>query len=135
VLRVFFNLIDGFSFRYLTQRIALSLAGLVAGLLGLAFLLAAAFRAVADALGAIDASLIFGAAFIVIALGLFGTASMIWNRRPRPMLARARYGVAAEVLRLAQTLIRKDPGKAVLAALILGAITEYTTKRQSDARD
>ncbi|MBW4035431.1 MULTISPECIES: hypothetical protein [Acidiphilium] len=135
MLRVFFNLIDGFSFRYLTQRIALSLAGLVAGLLGLAFLLAAAFRAVADALGAIDASLIFGAVFIVIALGLFGTASMIWNGRPRPMLARARYGVAAEVLRLAQTLIRKDPSKAVLAALILGAITEYTTKRQSDTRD
>ncbi|MCW8307311.1 hypothetical protein AruPA_09715 [Acidiphilium sp. PA] len=135
MLRVFFNLIDGFSFRYLTQRIVLSLAGLLALLLGAGFLLAAAFRVVADALNVIDAALIFGAGFIVIALGLFGAASMVWNRRPRPMLARARYGVAAEVLRLAQTMIRKDPGKAVLAALILGAITEYTTKRQSDARD
>jgi hypothetical protein len=132
---VFFNLIDGFSFRHLTQRILLSLAGLIAGLIGLGFLLAAAFEAVADALGSLDAALIFGAAFIVIALALLGTASMVWNRRPKPLLARARYGVVAELLRLAQTLIRKEPSKAVIAALILGAITEYTQKRRTDSSD
>ncbi len=139
MLRVLFNLFDGVSLRYLTQRILLSLAGLVAGLIGLVFLLAAGFKAVANALNPLDAALIFGAAFIVIALVLLGAATMIWQRRPKPLLARARYGVAAELLRLAQTLIRKDPSKAVIAALILGAITEYTqkipTKRRTDVSD
>jgi hypothetical protein len=135
VLRVFFNLIDGFSLRRLTQRIVLSLAGLVAGLLGLGFLCAAVFQVVADWLGGLDASLIFGAGFIVIALGLFGLASAVWNRRPRPLVARARLGVVAEALRLAQVVIRKEPSKAVLAALVLGAITEYTQKRSTDTRD
>lgn len=135
MLRVLFNLFDGFTIRHLTQRIAMSVMGLGVGLIGIGFLIAAAYEAVADALGTLDASLIFAAVFIVLAIALFGLATFRWNRRPRPMLARARLGVVAEAIALAQTLIRKDPAKAVFAALVLGAITEYTRKRDADHAD
>lgn len=129
MLRVFFNLMDGFSIRHLVTRIVLTLAGAGAGLIGLGFLLSAVFQAIAAALGTLDASLICGTVFVIIGLALVGFGSLQWNRRPRPMLARARLGVAAELLGLAQTLIRREPSKAVIAALILGAVTEYSQKR------
>jgi hypothetical protein len=135
VLRVLFNLFDGFTIRHLTQRIIMTVMGLGVGLIGVGFLLAAAYEAVADELGSLDASLIFAAVFIILGIALFGLASYQWNRRPRPMLARARLGVVAEALAIAQTLIRKDPAKAVFAALVLGAITEYTRKRDSERAD
>lgn len=130
-----FNLFDGFTLRHLTQRIVLSLAGLGAALVGSGFLLAAVFQTIAAAVGGLDASLICGTVFVVLALMLFGFASFRWNRRPRPLLARARYGVATELLRLAQILIRKDPAKAVIAALVLGAIAEYSQKRSPKRPD
>lgn len=135
MLRVLFNLFDGFTIRHLTQRIIMTVMGLGVGLIGVGFLLAAAYEAVADELGSLDASLIFAAVFIITGIALFGLASYQWNRRPRPMLARARLGVVAEVLAIAQTLIRKDPAKAVFAALVLGAITEYTRKSDSERAD
>lgn len=135
MLRVLFNLFDGFTIRHLTQRIIMTVMGFGVGLIGVGFLLAAAYEAVADELGSLDASLIFAAVFIILGIALFGLASYQWNRRPKPMLARARLGVVAEALAIAQTLIRKDPAKAVFAALVLGAITEYTRKRDSERAD
>ena len=135
MLRVLLNLFDGLTLRYLGRRIALTLVALGVLLFGLCFLLAAVYQAIAGALGTLDASLIFAALFIIAALGLFGAAAWQWRRRPRPLLARARYGVAEELLILVQTLIRKDPTKAVIAALILGAITEHLQKRSSEPRE
>lgn len=130
MLRTLFELFDGFTIRHLIERIVLTVVGLGAALVGLVFLLGAAFQALSLLVGPLDSALIFGIVFIIFALGLLGLASVRWNRRPRPMLARARLGVAAEALKLAQTVIRREPTKAVVAALVLGAVTEFTQKRK-----
>ncbi|MGC9271481.1 hypothetical protein [Acidiphilium sp.] len=128
MLRTLFDLFDGLTLRHLTRRIVFALVALAAALVGFGFLLAAGFLAVAHALGGVVAALIFGASFVFLALGLYGIGRYQWTHRPRPLLARARYSVAAEALRLAQVLILKEPAKAIIAALILGAVTEFTRK-------
>ena len=134
MLRALFNLFDGTTLRHLRRRVAFGMVGVVMALIGLVFLLAALYQAIALGMGDLYAALICGGGFVVFALGLFAIANRQWRRRPRPLLARARYGVAAELLTMAQTLIREDPAKAVIAALVLGAITEHLQKRSPEAR-
>ena len=134
MLRALFGLFDTITLRYLKRRVALTLAGLVMAAIGAGFLIATVYQAIALRLGDLYAALICGGGFVILALGLFTIANRQWRRRPRPLLARARYGVATELLRMAQTLIREDPAKMVIAALVLGAVTEYLQKRFSDTR-
>lgn len=131
MLRMAFELFDGSTLRRLIIRVVLSVVALGALAVGGVFILGAVFQALSLLVGHLDSALILGALFIVFALMLLGVASLQWNRRPRPLLSRARLGVAMELLKLAQTIVRKEPSKAVVAALILGAVTEYTTKRAS----
>lgn len=134
MLRELFGLFDGITLRYLMRRVVLTVVGLVMASIGAGFLIATVYQAIALRLGDLYAALICGGGFAFLALGLFAVANRQWRRRPRPLLARARYGVATELLRMAQTLIREDPAKAVIAALILGAVTEYLQKRSPDPR-
>lgn len=134
MMRVLFNLLDGITLRYLKRRAALTLIGLVMGSIGLGFLIATIYQAAALGVGDLYAALICGGIFVIFALGLFAIANRQWRRRPRPLLARARYGAATELLTMAQTLIREDPAKAVIAALILGAMTEHLQKRSAAKR-
>lgn len=126
------ELCDGVMLRRFGVRVVLSLVALVALLIGLAFLLSAAYQAVALMLNGLDASLIFAFVFVVAALGLFAFGSRQWRRRPRPMLAAARYGVVREALSLLRTLIRHEPARLVLAGLVLGALAEYFNKCEAD---
>lgn len=133
MLRVLFTLFDGVTIRHLGIRIVFTVLGLGALLMGLLFLLAAGYQALASVLDALDASLIYAAVFVFFALGCLSFASLQWRRRPRPLLAHARLGVVAEMIAIAQNLIRREPAKAVVAALVLGAITEYLNRHEAGA--
>lgn len=129
MLRTLVSLFDGTLLRSLAQRAVLSVIALGAAAIGMVFLIASIWQALALWLGPLFASLISMAGFMLMASALFAFASFRWRKRPRPLLTRARYGVVAEGLRLAQTVLRNEPSKAILAALILGAITEQLSKR------
>lgn len=132
MLRFLFELFDGVTLKRLGARAALSIVALIALLIGLAFLLAAAWQAVAMMLDGLDASLIFAGLFILAAVGLFALGAYQWRRRPRPFITAARYGVAREALAVIGNLLRREPAKMVLAGLVLGAIAEFMQKREDD---
>lgn len=133
MLRMLFELFDGITLKRFGIRAALSLVALGAFLIGLVFLLVAAYQAVAMMLNDLYASLIFAVVFIIAAFALFAVGSYQWRNRPRPLLTKARYGVAREGLSIIQSLIRKEPAKLVLAALVFGALAEFLDKRESDS--
>lgn len=130
-MRLLFSLFDGAILRRFALRLAFAIVGLGALLIGVGFLVAAAYQAVSAALDPLDASLIFGALFVFGALILLAIANFIWSRRPRPALARARYGLAAETLALVRLLAGKRPVGTVAAALALGALVEFLRKRDA----
>ncbi|MHB1303443.1 MAG: hypothetical protein ACYCZB_08215 [Acidiphilium sp.] len=130
-MRLLFSLFDGATLRRLALRLAFAFVGLGALLIGIGFLVVAAYQAVAAALDPLDASLIFGALFVFAALAFFAVANFVWSHRPRPALARARYGLAAETLALVRLLAGKRPVGTVAAALALGALVEFLRKRDA----
>ncbi len=107
------------------RRAAFVLFGVALALGGGGFLLAAGFMALADFLGAIRASLIVGAALIVVAAGL------LWSARRRMAVDATRHrpdepspfattlaGVGREIGAAAS----RNPGSFVLAAFLIGLL-------------
>lgn len=132
MLRFLFELFDGVTLRRLGLRAVLSVVALAALLVGLAFVLAAAYQAVAMMLDDLDASLIFAGLFILAALVLHAAGAYQWRHRPRSTMSAARYGVAREALSLIGNLLRREPARMVMAGLVLGALAEYLQKREPD---
>lgn len=135
MLRVLLDLMDGTTLKRLGRRVVLSVVALFVLLLGVIFIAVAAYQAVARMLDGVDAALLIAAVLIVAAVGLFAVGSYQWRNRPKALLAKARYGVAREALSLLQTLIRKEPTKLVLAALVFGALAEFIESRDPDPDD
>lgn len=133
MLGLLVNLLDRNLLRYLRQRIVLGLLGLILAMIGFGFLVAVVFQAIAFGVGEFYAALICGGGFVILALAVFAIARWRWSRRPRPLLAR--YATAMELLAVAQALIRTDPIKAAVAALLVGAIAEHLQKRSARKRD
>lgn len=129
MLKVFFELFDGSTIRRFAQYGAMAAVAALFGLLALVFAMLTVHAAIALAVGGLYAWLICaGGAFVLAAL-LFGIGRRRWRRRPRPMLARARYAMATEALSLAGVLLRKEPAKVLIAAMVLGAIAEHVQGR------
>ncbi|HEX7390495.1 MAG TPA: hypothetical protein VF286_10315 [Acidiphilium sp.] len=133
MLGILIGLLDRNLLRSLRQRIALSLLGLTLAAVGFGFLVAVVFQAIALGVGEFYAALICGGGFVILALAVFAIARWRWHRRPRPLLAR--YATAVELLAVAQALIRTDPIKAAIAALLVGAMAEHLQKRSARKRD
>ena len=104
------------------ERMMLSVIALIIGLIGIACLLAAGFRALVYWVGPLKADLIFGGGFLLLALLLWIVTQFRWLRRPRPPHRPAWLAVAAEGLALLRSLMRKDPLALALVAILLGSI-------------
>ena len=129
MLKVIFELFDGSTIRRFAQYGALAAVAALFGLLALVFATLTVHAAIALAVGGLYAWLICAGGAFVLAVLLLAIGRRRWRRRPRPMLARARYAMATEALSLARVLLRKEPAKVLIAAMVLGAIAEHLQAR------
>ncbi len=128
MIRFLVTLADGQTVKLFVARLALqAMAGLVM-LFGLLFLLACIFQALAQAIGGVYTSLIFAAVFLVLGLILFIAGGIVWKRRPRHLVPLARLGAMTQALEVAKIAIRREPAKAIIAGVILGAMAEFMAK-------
>jgi len=114
------------------DRAVLSVVAFGCGGIGILLLVAAGFDVAVRAIGLLPTLLAFSAGFLVIALITSMIASYRWRHRPRPLLTAAKLAFITESLAVARGLIAKDPAKLLLAALILGAISEHLDRRDKD---
>ncbi|GAA5264438.1 hypothetical protein ACOSOMT5_P0861 [Acidiphilium sp. MT5] len=130
-MRLFAPLLDMIGLRAWRERVLLGAVALVLGLLGLVFLLAACFRALAQMIGVLQADLIFGCGFLLLALLCWGITRYRWRRRPRPAQSGALLAVLAEGLALVRSLMRRDPAVLALLAILLGTLRAMLQKSDS----
>lgn len=129
MLKILFELVDGSTIRRFAQYGALAVLAAIFGLFALVFAIAAIHAAIALAVGGLYAWLICAGGSLFAALLAFLIGRTRWRNRPRPLLARARYAMATEALSLARVLLRKEPAKVLIAAMVLGAIAEHLQTR------
>jgi hypothetical protein len=128
MIRFLVRLMDGQVIKLLIVRIALQAMAAGVLLFGLLFLLASAFQALVQAVGGVYASLIFGFIFIVLGALLFIMGNIVWKRRPRQLVPLAKLGAMTQALEIAKIAIRREPAKAIIAGVVLGAMAELMAK-------
>lgn len=128
MIRFLVRLMDGQVIKLLIVRIALQAMAAAVLLFGLLFLLASAFQALVQAVGGVYASLIFGFLFIVLGAVLFIAGGIVWKRRPRQLVPLAKLGAMTQALEIAKIAIRREPAKAIIAGVVLGAMAELMAK-------
>jgi hypothetical protein len=76
-----------------------------------------------------NAAAITGGILVVAALIIFGLGTAILRKlkKPQPSILTEFTGMAGMAGRLAALLIRKDPRKSVVLAVLAGAVAEYLT--------
>jgi hypothetical protein len=96
---------------------------------GLGFLVAGFFIWVEQYRSHAEAAAITGGALVVLAvvIGLVGRAVLKKLKRPQPSILAEFGGIAGTAGRLAGFLIRRDPRKSIILAVIAGALAEYIT--------
>jgi hypothetical protein len=109
--------------------VVMAVAVLCTALGALGFFTAAFLIWVSHYLGPAAAAAIAGLVLLLVACGIALVFTLILRRmRARqPSMATEALGTLSLVMRFAGLLIRRDPRKAVLAALIAGALAEYFT--------
>lgn len=128
MFRFLFTLLDGRVVKRLVASLAVQGLAAMVALFAMLFFLAAAFIALVWAIGGLFACLVFGGAFIILAGIMMVAASLIWKTRPKQLAPLARLGAMTEALEVAKVVIRKDPSKAIIAGVILGAMAEFMSK-------
>lgn len=128
MFRFLFTLLDGRIIKRFFASMAVQALAAMVALIALLFFLAAAFQTLVETIGGVHASLVFGGLFIIIAAVMMVVASQIWKSRPKQLVPLARYGVMTEALEVAKVMIRKDPSKAIIAGVVLGAMAEFMAK-------
>lgn len=108
------------------RRAMLGLAALLLALVGLGFLLAAGFIAAAESMGALNAALAFGAAFLVLS----GLVALI-ARVPRRSHGLAQESLAAldQAPQAVAEGVAKAPGLSLMAAFAGGLILALRLRR------
>ncbi len=128
-------MVDAAGLRAWRERVLLGVVALVFALIGIVYLAAAGFGALARWLGPLDADLMFGVGFLLLALLCWGITRYRWRRRPRPAQTPAQTGallaVLAEGLALVRSLMRKDPAVLALLAILLGTLRSMLQKSDS----
>jgi hypothetical protein len=135
MIRFLVKLMDGQTVKLLAMRLALQAAAAAVILFGLLFLLASAFQALVQAVGGAYASLIFGFAFVILGAILFIVGGIVWKRRPRHLVPLAKLGAMSQALEIAKIAIRREPAKAIIAGVVLGAVAELMAKPPKRRRD
>lgn len=107
--------------------VVMTIAVLCTALGALGFFTAAFLIWVSHYLGPAAAAAIAGLALLMIAFAIALSFTLVLRsmRTRQPSMAAEALGTLNLVVRLATLVIRRDPRKAVLAALIAGAIAEY----------
>ncbi len=107
--------------------VSLAASVLLLSLGGLGFLMAALFLWLEIRLGAPGAAAITGGTLILLALLTLAAGALILGRlrRRTPHLLTAAAESLASMTSLAGLLVRADPKRALLFALLAGAVTEY----------
>lgn len=129
MVRILFELFDGSTIRRFAQYGALTVLAVIFGVFALVFAIATIHAAITLAVGGLYAWLICAGGSLFAALLVFLIGRRRWRNRPRPLLARARYAMATEALSLARVLLRKEPAKVLVAAMVLGAVAEHLQAR------
>ncbi|WP_298213918.1 hypothetical protein [Acidocella sp.] len=103
------------------------MAVLTMALGALGFFVAALLFWLSEHIGPAGATAVAGAVLLLFALatGIISSVVLRRMRARQPSLAMEGMGAVSLGLRLATMAIRRDPRKAVLGALIAGAIAEY----------
>ena len=139
MLRFLVRLMDGQTVKLFVIRLALQAFAAITILVGLLFLLACIFQALAQAIGGVYTSLIFAVVFILLGALLFIAGGIVWKRRPRHLVPLAKLGAMTQALEVAKIAIRREPAKAIIAGVILGAMAEFMAKppkrRRRDSAD
>ncbi len=130
-MRFFAPLFEMIGLRAWRERVLLGVMALGLALLGLVFLLAAGFRALAQTIGVLKADLSFGLGFLALALLCWGITRYRWRRRSRPAQTGALLAVLAEGLALVRSLMRRDPAVLALLAIMLGTLRAMLQKSES----
>jgi hypothetical protein len=107
----------------------LGLAVLAVILAALGFLIAGFFIWVEQYRSHAEAAAITGGALVVLAvvIGLVGRLVLKKLKKPQPSILAEFGGIAGTAGRLAGFLIRRDPRKSIILAVIAGALAEYIT--------
>jgi len=105
-------------------------------LAGIGFLISAFFIWVTEYKSHAVAAAITGGALLAAAIivGLLGSVIIKKTRKPQPSLISEFTGIAGTAGRIAGLLIRRDPRKSLILAVIAGALAEYITS-DSKKRD
>ena len=115
--------------RKLVLGAGLGITVIVALFAGVGFLVAGFFFWVQQYKSAPVAVLITGGALLVLAILIAGIGGAIVKkmRKPQPSLLAEFGGIAGTAGRLAGFLIRRDPRKAMILAVIVGGVADYIT--------
>ncbi len=116
----------------LRDRVVMTFIAICCGFLGALLLLAAGFIIAARDVGTVPTLLGFSAGFLLLGWLISFASSYHWRHRPRPLANAGRLAVVAELFVLARRLISKEPAKLILAAFILGAITEQLDRTEKE---
>jgi hypothetical protein len=98
-------------------------------LAALGFLIASLFIWIAHYKSDTVAAAITGGTLLLLAIviGILGRAILKKIRKPQPSLIAEFGGIAGTAGRIAGLLIRRDPRKSLILAVIAGALAEYVT--------
>lgn len=112
--------------------VGVAVAALCIALAGLGFLIAGFFIFIARHTDAASAAAITGGVMLVLAIGtgVIGGAYLKHQREKQPSLLAEFGGLAGLVGQLVGSLVRRDPKKAVIISMILGALAEYVTSER-----
>ncbi|MGE4481116.1 hypothetical protein [Acidocella sp.] len=107
----------------------MALAVLCTALAALGFFTAAFLIWVSDYLGPAAAAAIAGVILLLAACAIAGGFTLVLRRMKarQPSMTTEAMGSLSLAIRLASLVVRRDPRKAMLAALIAGAVAEYFT--------
>lgn len=123
----------GFMGKYAALWVVMTIAVLCTALGALGFFTAAFLIWLSHYLGPAAAAAIAGLLLLAVACAVALTFGLILRRmRARqPSMASEAMGMLSLGMRFATLIIRRDPRKAVLAALIAGAVAEYFSSDRS----
>ena len=109
-----------------------AVAALCIALAGLGFLITGFFIWLARHTDYASASAITGGVLLVLALATGSAGGLVLKRmrKKRPSLLAEFGGTAGIALRLAGILVRRDPRKAMIIAVVAGALAEYITSEK-----
>ena len=112
--------------------VTITMVVLCVALSALGLLIAAFIVWLSHLLGFAAAAAIAGAVLLVIAVIIMGVGAFVLRRRRTrlPSLTSEVLGMASLGMRMAAFVIRRDPSKAVLAAMLAGAVAEYFSRNR-----